>query len=175
MTWSVCWLCSSSRSFTSRFQIFDLTDICLVAADYRQILSKISAFSIATQLILVGSQIWNRAMKERLELHNLRTNRVTLWSELKYLIGVKVVMLQCRVFGGKTAHLQRVGFSSVKDHCNGSIPVPTHKRNCSSGLEPLLTLCPILWHNNVDSSLALNYIDGARNLVSIWLVNQMGI
>jgi len=40
-------------------------------------------------------------VKEPLELHNLHTDQVTIRSELKYLIGAKVVVFQCRVFGGK--------------------------------------------------------------------------
>jgi len=39
---------------------------------------------------------------EQLELHNLRTDHVMIRSELKHLIGGNVVMLKCRVFGGKT-------------------------------------------------------------------------
>jgi hypothetical protein len=35
-------------------------------------------------------------------MHNLHTDHVTIQSELKFLIGAKVVMLICRVFGGKT-------------------------------------------------------------------------
>jgi hypothetical protein len=41
-------------------------------------------------------------VKERLELHNLRTDHVMIQSELKYLIGAKIVSLKCAVFGGKT-------------------------------------------------------------------------
>jgi len=66
------------------------------------ILSEISGYSIATQQILVGSHIWDREAKERVELHNLCTDHVMIRSELKYLIGGKVVMLKCQVFGGKT-------------------------------------------------------------------------
>jgi hypothetical protein len=35
-----------------------------------------------------------------LKLHNLRTDHVTIQSELTYLIGAKIVDLKCRVFGG---------------------------------------------------------------------------
>ena len=59
--------------------------------------------SIATQRILVGSQIWKREVKERLKLHNLLTDHVVIRSELKYLIGAKMVNFKCRVFGGKAA------------------------------------------------------------------------
>jgi len=41
-------------------------------------------------------------VKERLELLNLRTDHVTLQSELKSIFGGKLVMLNCRDFGGKT-------------------------------------------------------------------------
>jgi len=102
VTWSVRRLCSSSRSLTSRFQIWDLTDIPWVTVNKGQIWSEISGFSIVTQRILVGSHIWDWEVTERLELHNLRTNHVTLQSELKYLIGGKGVMLKCLAVGGKT-------------------------------------------------------------------------
>jgi len=41
-------------------------------------------------------------VKQRVELHNLHTDDVMIRLELKSLIGGKVVMLKCRVFGGKT-------------------------------------------------------------------------
>jgi len=47
-------------------------------------------------------------VKERLELHNLRTDHVMIRSQLKYLIGAKVVRLKCRVFGGKTGPMATV-------------------------------------------------------------------
>ena len=46
-------------------------------------------------------------MKERLELHNLHTDHIMIRSELKYLIGEKVVMLKCQVLCGNP--LQRFG------------------------------------------------------------------
>jgi hypothetical protein len=42
-------------------------------------------------------------VKEGLKLDNLCTDHVMIRSELKYLIGAKMVDLKCRVFGGKTA------------------------------------------------------------------------
>jgi len=42
-------------------------------------------------------------VKEGLKLNNLRTDHVMIRSELKYLIGAKILDLKCRVFGGKTA------------------------------------------------------------------------
>jgi len=44
-----------------------------------------------------------REMKERQTLHHLHTDHVVTRSELKYLIGAKMVSLKCRDFGGKTA------------------------------------------------------------------------
>jgi hypothetical protein len=55
-----------------------------------------------TLRILVGSHFWDQEVNERVQLHNLRTDHVMIRSELKYLIGGKVVMLKCRLFGGKT-------------------------------------------------------------------------
>jgi len=107
-TWSVHRLYSFSRSFTSQFQICDPTDIRWVGGKTRQILTVISGFSRLSQRILVGSQIWKREVKERLELHNLHTDHVMIRSEFKYLIGAKVVMLKCRVFGGKTGPIATV-------------------------------------------------------------------
>jgi hypothetical protein len=57
VTWSVCRLCSFMRSFTSRCQICDPTNIRRIAVKEDQILSEIRGFSIATQRILVVSQI----------------------------------------------------------------------------------------------------------------------
>jgi len=41
---------------------------------------------MVTQRILVGSQICKWAVEEQLELHNLRTDHVTIRSELKHFI-----------------------------------------------------------------------------------------
>ena len=90
MTWSVRRLCSSSRSFTSRFQICDPTNIRWVAIENPVISRKMCLYFTATQQISVGSQIWKLEVKEWLEMHNVRTDRVMIRSELKYLIGAKV-------------------------------------------------------------------------------------
>ena len=42
----------------------------------------------------------------------------------------------------KLTQLQESGFSCGKNRCNGSVQVPTLTWNCTSGLEPLLTLLP---------------------------------
>ena len=102
MTWSVCRMCNFSYSFTSRCRICDRTNIPWIAVKLRNIWFKIGRFSIATQRILVSSEIWQREMKEQVKLHNLRTDQVMIRSELKYLIGTKNVNLKCPVFGGKT-------------------------------------------------------------------------
>jgi len=44
-----------------------------------------------------------REGKEGLKLDDVPTDHVMIRSELKYLIGAKIVDLKCRVFGGKTA------------------------------------------------------------------------
>jgi len=113
--WSVCTLCSSSRSFISRFQICDPTDICCVAGRKGQILSKINGFSIATQRILVGSQIWDREVKVPLELLPLCTDHVTIRSDLNYLIGGKAAMLKCWVFVVKTGPFRMGRFFMWED------------------------------------------------------------
>jgi len=90
VTWSVRRLCSSRRSFTSRFQICDPTNIRWVAIENPLISLKMCLHFTATQRLSVGSQIWKQEVKERLLLHNLRTDHILIWSELKYLIGAKV-------------------------------------------------------------------------------------
>jgi len=89
MTWSVRTLCSFSRSFTSCCQICDRTNIRCVAIENPPILRKITRYFATIQRILVRSQIWRREVKERLEMHNLRTDHVMIRSELKYLIWAK--------------------------------------------------------------------------------------
>jgi len=71
VTWSVCRLCSVSRSFTSCFQICNPTNICWVAIENPRISVEICPYFTANQRILVGSQFWKREVKERLKLHNL--------------------------------------------------------------------------------------------------------
>jgi len=111
VTWLVRRLCSSNYSFSSLFQICDPTDIGWVVVKDGQILRQITGFSIAPQWLLVRSQIWDREVKERLVLHHLRTDHVTIPSELKYQIGAKGVTLKCRVFGGKTGPIAMVRVS----------------------------------------------------------------
>jgi hypothetical protein len=41
-------------------------------------------------------------VKEQVQLHNLHTDHIMIRSELNYVIGGKVVMLKCRILGGKT-------------------------------------------------------------------------
>jgi len=69
--------------------------------------AKKCGFEIATQRILVRSQISEREGKQGLKQHNLHTGHVTIRSELRYLIGAKIVDLKYRVFGGNL--LQRSG------------------------------------------------------------------
>jgi len=90
VTWSVRRLCSFSPSFPSHSQICDLTSIPWVAIENPHFSAEISPYFPAIQRILAQSQIWQREVKEGLKLHNLRTDHVTIPSELRYLIGGKV-------------------------------------------------------------------------------------
>jgi len=90
MTWSVCTLCSFSRSFTSRCQIWDRTNIRWVTIENPRISHNILCYFTAIQWILVRSQIWKREVKERLKLHNLCIHHVMIRWDLRYLIGVKI-------------------------------------------------------------------------------------
>ena len=91
VAWSICRLCSFCRSFTSHSEICDAMNMRWVAIKNLQHSHRIGPIFTATQRISVGSQIWNREVKERLELHNLRIDHVTIQSKLKYLIGAKAV------------------------------------------------------------------------------------
>jgi hypothetical protein len=71
--------------------------------------AKKNGFSMATQRILVASQICVREGKDGLKLHNLRTDHVTIRSQLRYLIGAKIADLKCRVFGGNPLQLSGSG------------------------------------------------------------------
>jgi len=91
VTWSVHRFCSFTSSFAYRFQICDPTNIRGVPIENPQIPLRIGPFFTATQRISVGLQMWMLQVKELIILHNLRTNHVTVRSELTYLIGVKAV------------------------------------------------------------------------------------
>ena len=90
MTWSVRKLSSSSPSFTSRIQICDRTNICGGAVENPRNWLKNRLYFTATQRISVQSQIWMREVEDGLELHNVRTDHVTIRSELIYLIVVRI-------------------------------------------------------------------------------------
>jgi len=91
MTWSICRLCRFSRSFTSRLQIGDATNIRWVAIETPQITHTICTYFTTTKRISVGLQIWMQEVNELLKLQNLRVDHVTIWSAFKYLIRAKVV------------------------------------------------------------------------------------
>jgi hypothetical protein len=91
MRWSVRRLCSSTRSCTFRSQICDPTSIRWVAIEYSRISLRMGPFFTATQRISVGLQIGQWEVKEQQELHNLRTDHVTIQLDLQYLIGGKAV------------------------------------------------------------------------------------
>jgi len=90
VTWSICKLCSFMRSFTSRFRICVTTNIRWVTIENPRISFQIWCYFTAILRILVGSQIWKWEVKERIKLHNLRIDHVTIRSELRYLIGANV-------------------------------------------------------------------------------------
>ena len=90
-TWSIRRLCSINSYFTSRIQICDRTNIRWVATENPRISLKICPCFTATQRILIRSQIWMLEVKELVKLYNLHIHHVTIQSELRYLIGAKVV------------------------------------------------------------------------------------
>jgi len=113
VTRSVCRLCSTSLSFTSHCQICDWSNIRWIAVKEGDISAEKCGFSIATQRILVRSQMWEREVKEGLKLHDLHTDHITIRSELRYLIGATIVGLKCGVFGDNP--LQWSGSGSEPD------------------------------------------------------------
>jgi len=91
MTWSICTLCSVSRSFTSRWQICESrTNIRRVAIENPETSPKICCYFPAIEWILVWSQIWKWEVEERLKLYNLHIDHVMIWPELRYIIAAKV-------------------------------------------------------------------------------------
>jgi len=139
MTWSVCSLCSSSRSFTSRFQICDPTNICWVAIENPLNSRKMYLDSTATQRISVGSQLWKWEVTERLVLHNLRTDYIMIRSELKYLIGAKVAGTVKWNHGPGSTRPNNRGFMSS----SGNNPTKTKRFGflAEFGTEPNRTSC----------------------------------
>jgi len=103
VTWSTCKLCSFLRCFAFRDQISDPTSIHGIPVNYRPIERQIRGLLIMTQRLLVRSQFCQREVKERLKLHNLHVDDLMIRSELRYIIGAKLVVMKCGVFGGKTS------------------------------------------------------------------------
>jgi len=101
-TWSVRRLSSFSRSCTSCCQICEQTNIHWITLESNHIVNQIRRLSIATQWILVCSQMWQWDGKERLKLQNVHIHHVVIRSELRYLVRAKSVNWKWRVFGGKT-------------------------------------------------------------------------
>jgi hypothetical protein len=134
---------------SSHIQICDRTDIRWVAVKYSRFLTEFRGFSIAPPRLLVRSQIWIQKVKERLKLDNLRTDHVIIQSELKYLIGAKIVDLKCRVFCGKTAPFPTVWVFHV------GRPVETVQFRVEPNPEPTREFGPV---GNTRSSNPVNYI-----------------
>ena len=126
MTRSLRTLWSFLRWFTFRFQIGDKTNIQWVAIENRQISVTIRPCFTATPWIWRRSEFWKREVKECLELHNLHTDHIVIWSELKHLIwqivagtakcnpGAGTTRINYRVFlsgrSNNSAKTERVGF-----------------------------------------------------------------
>ena len=91
ITWSICALCSFRRSFVSRNQIRDQTNVRGVTLENPPISGKMCPYFTATQRISVGSQIWMMEVKELVKLHNLHIHHLMIRSELKYLMAAKAV------------------------------------------------------------------------------------
>jgi len=89
MTWSIRRLYSVRRSFSSRCQICDQTNMNWVAIENPRIWHSIWCYFTMIPRILVQSQIWKRKVEELLTLHNLHSDHATIQSELGYLIGGK--------------------------------------------------------------------------------------
>jgi len=89
MTWSLHTLCSFSRSFTSSCQISNRTNILWVAIENPPISLAIWRYFRAIPRILVRTHIWQLEVQRQLELHNLHTDDIMIWSELRYWISVK--------------------------------------------------------------------------------------
>jgi len=79
------------RSVTNLQQICDPINIRWVAIENLRISVEISRYFTATLQILIRSQIWTQEVQERIKLHNLCIDHLTIRSELKYLIGTKSV------------------------------------------------------------------------------------
>jgi len=90
MTWSVRTLCSFRRTFTSRCQICNRTNICWVAIENPRMSLRIWCYFTAIQRILIRSQIWKREVEECVKLHNLHIHHVMICWDLRYLIRAKV-------------------------------------------------------------------------------------
>jgi hypothetical protein len=100
-------------------------------------------------------------VKEWLKLHIVHTDHVVIRSELKYLIGGKIVNLKYLVFDGKTGPFPMVQVfgvvrpvamvpfrvESYPEPIREIAPVANTTRNRCSGLELLLTLDEIETRN----------------------------
>lgn len=106
--WLIRRLCSFSQSFTSCIELWDPTDIRWVVEKQMHILSDTCGFSIATQRIFVGSQIWQLEVQERPKQNVLWINHVVIWWILKYLIGGILVKWKCGGYGGQTGPIAKV-------------------------------------------------------------------
>jgi hypothetical protein len=99
MTWSIRRLFSFRCSFTSHVCICDPTSIRGVVIKITLISLRICPYFSTTQRISVGSPISTEEVKERLSLHNLHIDHITIQLELKHWIGaqsVRTIQLELR-------------------------------------------------------------------------------
>jgi hypothetical protein len=91
VTWSIREMCRLMPYFISRSQICDRISMHRVAVKLSPKSRQNDRVFIPTPWQLVRLQIGEQEMKEGMKLHISRIDYVTIWSELKYLIGVRNV------------------------------------------------------------------------------------
>ena len=96
-------------------------------------------------------------MKELLKLHNVRTDHVMIQSELKYLIGARIVNLKCRVFGGKTGPFPMVWVFRVVR------PVATVRFRVEPYLEPTREFGPVANTTHNEAGEKISYKATSHN------------
>jgi hypothetical protein len=83
VTWSLCWLCTSSYFFTFSSHIWNPTNIHWVGIGIPVVGHTLCPVFTAAQQISIRSHIRKREVEHQLQLHNLHTYHVLTESELK--------------------------------------------------------------------------------------------
>jgi len=146
MAQSVAKLCSFMRSFSSRFQICIMTNIHWVAIENLCDSGEIWSYFTAILRRLVGSQIWQREVQERMKLQNQRPDHVMIRSEIKYLIranGVGTIFLEVQSSSNRAkthGSMSGAGKNPAKRErfrlLGGSQPGPGSRFQFQSGPKP---------------------------------------